>query len=255
MHPVSMRDDPISDRQINSPGRKPRVSVLSDVRLYREALLMSMRRLQAFEMLGADELSHAGVARVVGLQPDSVILDIGAGESFATARLLRVSLPTVSVVAFAVTEIEHLILACAEAGIAGYVGRDGSEQDIVAAVECALRGELYCSKRIAGILCRHIAAVSAQSSRPDQHPALTRREHQVLSLVVEGLSNKEVGRALQICDATVKNHVHNILDKLQVHRRGEVAARFRSRQLRFTGFVDRTTAPDPICATPPSAVT
>jgi DNA-binding NarL/FixJ family response regulator len=144
--------------------------------------------------------------------------------------LLRISLPRVCVVAFAVTEIEHLILACAEAGIAGYVGRDGSEQDVVAAVECALRGELYCSKRIAGILSRYIAAIPRQSSRPDQQPALTSREDQVLDLLAEGMSNKEIGRALQICDATVKNHVHNILDKLRVHRRGEAAARFRHRQ-------------------------
>lgn len=231
MHTVRLSDDAIYGRAINLPTRKPRVSILSDVRLYREALLMSLTHLQVFEMLAAEELSRAGVARVLTQQPDSVILDVGGVESFATARLLRISLPTICVVAFAVTEIEHLILACAEAGIAGYVGRDGSEQDIVAAVECALRGELYCSKRIAGILSRHIAAVCAQSSQPDQHPALTEREHQVLNLVVEGMSNKEIGRSLQICHATVKNHVHNILHKLNVHRRGEAAAgtRFQAR--------------------------
>lgn len=227
MHTVRLRDDAISVRGVNFSGRKPRVSILSDVRLYRDALQMSLTRLQAFEVLGGDELSSTGVTRVVGLRPDAVILDVGAVDSFATARLLRISLPAVSVVAFAVTEIEHLILACAEAGIAGYVGRDGSAQDLVAAVECALRGELYCSKRVAGILSRYIAATSGKSSEPDQQPRLTRREHQVLELVVEGMSNKEIGRALQICDATVKNHVHNILDKLQVQRRGEAAARFR----------------------------
>lgn len=228
---IKPRDDVISNYESYLSTRKPRVSVLSDVRLFREALVMNLKRLQVFEVIGAEELSRAGVARVLDQQPDSVILDVGAPESFATARLLRVSLPRVSVVAFAVTENEHLILACAEAGIAGYVGRDGSEQDIVAAVECALRGELYCSKRIAGILSRHIAAVSAQSSQLDQHPALTEREHQVLKLIVEGMSNKEIGRALQICDATVKNHVHNVLTKLHVHRRGEAAARFRSRHV------------------------
>ena len=229
MHSVKPSDDVIFGRSPHSSTGKPRVAILSDIRLYREALTMSLTRLQVFEMLAGEELSRAGVARVLGQQPDSVILDVGGVESFATARLLRISLPTISVVAFAVTETQHLILSCAEAGIAGYVGRDGSEQDIVDAVECALRGELYCSKRVAGILSRHIAAVSAQSSPLDRHPALTEREHQVLNLIVEGMSNKEIGRALQICDATVKNHVHNILHKLHVHRRGEAAARFRSR--------------------------
>ena len=188
---------------------------------------MGLTRLQVFEMLGVEDLSRAAVARVIGLQPDAIILDIGAVESLATARLLGISLPKVRVVAFAVSEIDHLVIACAEVGIAGYVGRDGSEGDLVAAVECALQGELYCSKRIAGVLSRRVAILSAQSSRPDQHPCLTPREHQVLNLVGEGMSNKEIGRALRIRDATVKNHVHNILEKLQVHRRGEAAARFR----------------------------
>jgi len=212
---------------INEPPRKARVFILSDVRLYREALLLSMTRLSAFEMLGAGDLSRAAVARVIDLRPDSVVLDIGAIDSFATARLLGVSLPMAKVVAFAVSEIDRLVVACAEAGIAGYVGQDGSEEDLLAAVECALRGELYCSKRIAAVLSRYVAVLSVPSSRPDQHPVLTAREHQVLNLVGEGMSNKEIGRTLRICDATVKNHVHNILEKLHVHRRGEAAARYR----------------------------
>jgi len=221
-------DGAIPSRAINSPVRKARVFILSDVRLYREALLMALARLQAFEMLGVEDLSHAAVARVIGLHPDAIILDISAVESLATARFLGISLPMVRVVAFAVSEIDHLVIACAEAGIAGYVGRNGSEQDLVTAVECALRGELYCSKRIAGLLSRHVVVLSTQSSRPDQHPRLTQREHQILNLVGEGLSNKEIGCALRIGDATVKNHVHNILEKLQVRRRGEAVARFRA---------------------------
>jgi DNA-binding NarL/FixJ family response regulator len=206
------------------------VFILSDVRLYRESLLWNLTRSQPFEMLGAADLSSAAVARVIGLQPDSIILDIGAVESFATAKLLGISLPRVKVVAFAVSEIDHLVRACSEAGIAGYVGRDGSEKDLVSAVEYALRGELYCSSRVAGMLSRHIVALSTKSSQPDEQASLTRREHQILNLVGEGMSNKEIGRSLNIGDSTVKNHVHNILEKLQLHRRGEAAARLRYRQ-------------------------
>jgi two-component system, NarL family, nitrate/nitrite response regulator NarL len=227
MHTGELSNGAMPSRAINLPERKARVFILSDVRLYRDALLKGLTRLQAFEMLGVEDLSRVAVVRVIGLRPDAIILDIGAVESLAIARLLGISLPMAKVVAFAVSEIDHLLIACAEAGIAGYVGRDGSEEDLVAAVECALRGELYCSKRIAGVLSRHVAILSAQSSRPDQHTCLTPREHQVLNLVGEGMSNKEIGRALRIGDATVKNHVHNILEKLQVHRRGEAAATFR----------------------------
>src|SRR5262245_22232012 len=119
-------------------------------------------RVQALEVVGAADLSDAAVARAIGSQPDAIMLDVGAVGSLSTARLLRISLPTVRVIAFAVSEIDNLIVACAEAGIAGYVGRDGSEEDLIAAVEYALRGELYCSSRIAGVLSRHVATLSAQ---------------------------------------------------------------------------------------------
>lgn len=146
------------------------------------------------------------------------------------------SLAKVKVVALAVSEMHQQVLACAEAGVAGYVGRDGSERDLVAAAQYALRGELYCSASIAAILSRYIALMSAQASISDEQVALTRREQQILDLIGEGMSNKEIGRALRICDTTVKNHVHNILAKLQVHRRGEAAERLRGQQTASSRF-------------------
>jgi len=240
-----MRTGELSDgaapgHAINEPPRKARVFILSDVRLYREALLFSMTRLSAFEMLGAGDLSRPALARVIDLRPDSILLDIGATDSFATARLLGISLPMVKVVAFAVSEADRLVVACAEAGIAGYVGQDGSEEDLRAAVECALRGELYCSKRIAAVLSRYVAVLSSHSPRLDLQPGLTPREQQILNLVGEGMSNKEIGCTLRISDATVKNHVHNILEKLQVHRRGEAAARYRRPATRVEAVSVRT---------------
>ena len=171
------------------------------------------------------------MARVVGLQPEAIILDIGGSDSFALAKSLGISLPTVKIVAVAVSEVDYVVLACAEAGIAGYVGPDGSGKDLVAAIECALRGELYCSPRVAGLLLRRVAVLSAQPPRSAEEPSLTQREQQILGLVGEGMSNKQIGRALRIGESTVKNHIHSILKKLQVHRRGEAAARLRVAQL------------------------
>jgi two-component system nitrate/nitrite response regulator NarL len=216
-------------------GAKPRVFILSDVRLYREGLEGSLARQQAFDTLGTANLSGTAVARVVILQPDAIIIDIGAPDSFAVAKSLGISLPAVKIVAFAVSEVDYLVLACAEAGIAGYVGPDGSEKDLVAAVEYALRGELYCSPRIAGLLLRRVAALSTQPHKPVAQTSLTQREQQILGLVGEGMSNKEIGRALRIGDSTFRNHVHSILQKLEVHRRGEAAARLRARQLASAG--------------------
>jgi DNA-binding NarL/FixJ family response regulator len=224
-------DGATASHPIHPPIPATRLFILSAVRLYREGLLWSLTRQQAFQTLGAADLSDAAMARVVRLQPDAIILDVGVPESFGAAKLLSTSLPQVKIVAFAVAEIADVILTCAEAGIAGYVAPDGSENDLIAAVDYALRGELYCSPRIAGLLSRHVLALSAQRVGLADRPSLTRREQQILSLVGEGMSNKEIGRMLQIGDSTVKNHVHNILEKLEVHRRGEAAARLRGNQI------------------------
>lgn len=119
------------------------------------------------------------------------------------------------------------MLACAEAGVSGFVSRNGSIHDVVTAVHCAVRNELVCSPRIAALLFSRVAAAGSKRLVDRDNDALIRREHEIVSLIMQGLSNKEISRQLRIQNATVENHIHNILSKLQVRRRGEVAARIR----------------------------
>jgi DNA-binding NarL/FixJ family response regulator len=149
--------------------------------------------------------------------PDALVLpDAIAGAS----------LP-VKVVAFSVAETEDEICECAEAGIAGYVARDGSKEDLIAAVEYAVRGEVICSPRAAACLFRRLAAHVRTTRQRPREAALTSREQDIIALIDKGLSNKEIARQLKISLPTVKNHVHNILEKLQVRRRGAAAALLR----------------------------
>jgi len=100
--------------------------------------------------------------------------------------------------------------------------------DLVNTIHSVARGELLCSPRIAATLFR---ALHAQGSRPDGDRlalTLTAREREIAPLIDRGLSNKEIAAQLRIEVATVKNHVHNLLEKLQVASRGEAAARLRA---------------------------
>src|SRR5262249_26135221 len=115
----------------------------------------------------------------------------------------------------------------AEAGIHGYVTRDGSVNDVVVAIQSAVRGEVACSPRVAALLFQRVATLSEATHGVQARPMLTRRELEIAGLITEGLSNKEIARSLRISSATVKNHVHNVLEKLQIRRRGEAAARLR----------------------------
>src|SRR5262249_34883111 len=113
-------------------------------------------------------------------------------------------------------------------GVTGYVTREASLDELVAVIQSVARGEMLCSPRIAGALVRRVASLAAASPvRP--RVALTGRELEIVALIDGGLSNKTTPGRLLIAVATVKNHVHSILEKLQVRARGEAAAEVRAR--------------------------
>ena len=119
------------------------------------------------------------------------------------------------------------MLPLAEAGIAGWVTREASVDDLRATVASAAAGEAVFSPRLAASLLRRVAALASERRVGAQATPLTRRQREILALIDEGLSNKEIARRLSIEVATVKNHVHNILEKLEVTRRAEAAALVR----------------------------
>jgi DNA-binding NarL/FixJ family response regulator len=155
------------------------------------------------------------------------LLDLAMAESRDLVRELQAAGLSVKVVAIGLIEAEGEVLSCAEVGVAGYVPREGSLEDLVAAVESVGRGELLCSPQVAGSLLRRLAALALERGPASEGPRLTLREREIVGLIDQGLSNKDIARQLGIEVATVKNHVHSILEKLSVRRRGEAAAKIR----------------------------
>jgi DNA-binding NarL/FixJ family response regulator len=200
----------------------PRVYIVSEVRLYWEGLISSLARQSDLEILGAGSSGDA-IERIISLQPEVLLLDLSVRDSLALSRRARELVPALRVVAFAVEEQEENILACARAGICGYLAQDGSVEDVVAAVRRALNGELLCSPRIAAFLFSRIAAFPDAHAGPPVDVLLTRREREIAALLACDLPNKEIARRLHLGPATIKNHVHNILQKLNLRHRGDVA--------------------------------
>jgi two-component system nitrate/nitrite response regulator NarL len=200
----------------------PRVYVVSDVRLYREGLISTLAAQRGLTAVGAGS-SEDVLDRVSALRPDVLLLDLAARESLAIPRRARQACPTLRIVALAVAEVAESVLACAEAGISGYVTQDGSAEDLVAAVLGVMKGELECSPRMAAALFSRLASLSDGGSAPSIHSGLTPREQEIASLLACHLPNKEIARKLRLGPATVKNHVHNILQKLNAHRRSDLA--------------------------------
>ena len=216
-------------------GTVIRVAIVADIRLYREGLARILERQPNISVVATAATSDGSLAPLSQLAPDLILIDMAMPDSPAAIRRVAVAAPGAKVVSLSVREGEgegegeddRDVLASAEAGAIAYVPREASLEDLVAVIECAVRGEAVCSPRVAGALLRRIAALATHGRSDRVQAHLTSREREIMGLIDEGLSNKEIAKRLRIEVATVKNHVHNILEKLQVHRRGEAAARVR----------------------------
>lgn len=203
--------------------------IVSAVRFYREGLASLLGGSPGIAACrGARDAAEAW-AGVQAQRPDVVLVDAGlAGARGLVECSARLS--GVRVIVMAVGEAEEDLVDWAVSGVAGFVGRESSVEELVEAVTAAARGQLHCSPTIAASLLRHLAtlAIAVRGARRET-PAvrLTEREHEVVVLISGGLSNKGIARRLGIEVATAKNHVHNILRKLQVEDRDGAAAWLR----------------------------
>jgi two-component system nitrate/nitrite response regulator NarL len=207
-----------------------RVMIVGDVRLYREGIAASLEHRADIGVVCTGR-SMDVERRISECDPEVLVLDMASPGSLDLMRRIATSAPGVRVVAFAVEETEHDVLLCAEAGAAGYVASDGTLEDLVNTIRSVARGELLCSPRIAATLFRALRVQAPETGVDQLALTLTAREREIAPLLEQGLSNKEIAAQLHIEVATVKNHVHNLLEKLQVGSRGEAAARLRTSQL------------------------
>ena len=218
---------------VNRAGldRQPHIIIVSDTRLYREGLALSLARVDRVVVVGVADTVASALTCIEDKNPEVAVLDFAMRDALALPHAIAAARMQVKIVAFSVADMEDEICECAEAGIAGYVARNGSKEDLIAAVENAVRGEVLCSPRVAASLFRRLAAHVQTTKQQPPEAALTSRELDIIALIDRGLSNKEIARQLRISLPTVKNHVHNILEKLQVRRRGAAAALLREAAL------------------------
>jgi DNA-binding NarL/FixJ family response regulator len=203
------------------------VYIVTEVRTYREALEQALALTGCVRIVGRAAYPCDALPELGPLAPDVVLLDL-ADEGPYWARELGEVSPDVRVIVLGVRETEEEVIAWAEAGVAGYVGLEACLRDMVAAIEGVMRGEAPCPPRTAAFLLRRIAAGPLENAVPaSADRRLSVREGEILRLIGQGLSNQQIARCLFISLSTVKNHVHNILEKLGVHRRADAVREMR----------------------------
>jgi two-component system NarL family response regulator len=171
--------------------------------------------------------STTALRRIENLQRAVILININLPNHSALelSMQIRLASATVKIVMIGIAENESLIMKCVEAGANGYILEGGSFNELLEVIFSVNRGETICSPRVAGYGFSRLAELTLE--RGDQRSPggcnLTPREMEILQLIADGMSNKQIAHYLHLSFCTVKNHVHNILEKLDVHTRVEAA--------------------------------
>lgn len=227
----------VTDSRIDSPIR---VLICDDHHLVREGLARILEVEEDIEVIGQAADGHIAVEMVEEGLPDVVVMDLSMprGGGVEAIKRIRSSAPNTRVLILTGSDNESDLFSAIRAGAAGYLLKSASGDEIVAAIRVASKGESALSAEIAERLIDEFRASAAGTFSTG--PRLTDREIEVLGLVGRGMSTRSIGRELGISETTVKAHVQNTLEKLQLHTRLEaVLYAVRNRMIDITE-TDRT---------------
>jgi DNA-binding NarL/FixJ family response regulator len=199
-----------------------RVVVVDDQELFRRGLTMLLGVESDIEVVGEAGDGNSAIELVLETVPDVVLLDVRMPKRSGLEACMRIKeqVPSTRIIMLTVSDEEGDLYEAVKNGASGYLLKDSSIDEVAQAVRVVAEGQSLISPSMAAKLIDEFKEIS-RSDREPGVPRLTDRELEVLRLVAKGLNNREVAKQLFISENTVKNHVRNILDKLQLHSRME----------------------------------
>jgi DNA-binding NarL/FixJ family response regulator len=210
-----------------------RVLLVDDQALFREALSVLLSVADGVEVVGEAGNGAEALVRSAELQPDVVLMDIRMPvlDGIAATRRLRVEQPDVQVLALTTFDDDAEVFAALRAGAVGYLLKDVSSARLVEAVQAAARGESVLQPSVAAKVVARFASLPDEPAAAPVQPLVTplsERELAVVRLLAQGRSNREIAGELFLAEGTVKNHVTNVLTKLDARDRTQAALRARA---------------------------
>jgi DNA-binding NarL/FixJ family response regulator len=199
-----------------------RVVLADDHRMMRDGLRALLER-AGVEVVGEAGTGHEALTEVRRLRPDVVVMDIGMPQlnGIDATKLMIAELRGLKVLALSINADRRYVIAMLEAGASGYLLKNSASDELLTALEAVMRGETYLSPAIAGSVVAQ-AIQGGSAARPGEQRQLSVREREVLQLVAEGKSSKEIGAILQFAVPTVETHRRQIMEKLSLRTVAEL---------------------------------
>ena len=206
-------------------GENIRVLIVDDHDLFRDGIA-SLLRARNYDVVGEASDGLEAVERARELKPDIVLMDIRMPKvgGLEATRLLKAEMPEVKVVMLTVSDDEEDLFEAIKSGAQGYLLKKLKADMFFDLLAGVTQGEAPISPLMAAKMLEEFAGRPGRGDSKQEHEGLTSRELEVLSLVAQGKTNKEIAEGLVISESTAKYHLRNILDKLHLENRAQVAA-------------------------------
>ncbi|MBI3013955.1 MAG: response regulator transcription factor [Candidatus Tectomicrobia bacterium] len=203
-----------------------RVLVVDDHPLFRQGVASLLREQTDMEIVGEAEDGAQALNRIQALLPDVILMDIQMPivDGIEATRKIKEILPNSKVIILTVAEEEHSLFEAIKSGADGYLLKKIGSQALLQAIRGVFHGEASISSSMAAKILKEFSEQSRRGKSKEETPdELSPRETEVLDLVTQGQTNKEIAAALAISEGTVKNHMRNIMDKLHLRNRAQAA--------------------------------
>ncbi len=207
--------------------KRIRILLIEDNRLLREGIITTLNGEADFRVVAASDGNHHSLLQVRKAKPDVILMDFGLRnqDGVRVVAWLTKELPGSKTVGMGLIPTQSDILECMEAGASGFILKDATVKEFLTTIRSVARGEKVLPPPLAGSLFSHIVdnALGRGMGARRRAVKMTKREREIIALIADGLSNKEIAQRLDIATYTVKSHVHNILEKLALHSRLQIA--------------------------------